>query len=75
MSKTRCSSKLHKAAVRAATAANKNREAQMAWVEAFREEYGHDDVSDMLVEVIDYGGDTSMLTREYIHENSREGES
>ena len=47
----------------------------MAWIEAFREEYGHDDVSDMLVEVIDYGGDTSMLTREYIHENSREGES
>lgn len=40
---------------RAAAIANaKAAAAQSAWVEAFQAEYGHDDIADVLVSVIDY---------------------
>lgn len=65
--------KLAKAAAKAsakATAANN------AWVDAFRAEYGHDDISDALVEVVDYSsGNTSMLTQKFIDEHSAQGRS
>lgn len=64
---------LAKAAAKdAAKAADSNR----AWVEAFREEYGHDDISDVLVEVIYYShGDLSNLTAEFIDAHSAPGAS
>lgn len=58
--------RLARAAQKAQVKAN---EAHQAWVEAFRAEYGHDDISDPLVEAIDYGrGDT--ITAEFIEANS-----
>ncbi|MFQ2284924.1 hypothetical protein [Aeromonas dhakensis] len=60
--------RLAKAAQRAQVKAN---EAHQAWVEAFRAEYGHDDISDALVEVIDYArGDAAAITAEFIEANS-----
>ncbi|HHX4472846.1 TPA: hypothetical protein ACVBCY_003831 [Aeromonas hydrophila] len=58
--------RLAKAAQKAQVKAN---EAHQAWVDAFRAEYGHDDISDPLVEAIDYGrGGT--ITAEFIEANS-----
>lgn len=57
--------KAAKAHARAA-AANK------AWAERFEAEYGHGDISDALVEAIDYcTGDVSVLTAKFIDDNSR----
>ncbi len=65
--------RLAKAAQRAQEKAN---EAHQAWVEAFRAEYGHDDISDALVEVIDYArGGTASITAEFIEANSAPGMS
>jgi hypothetical protein len=54
--------RLARAAVKATAKASS---AQLAWVEAFKEEYGHDDISDALVQMIDYaaaGGDEDGST-------------
>ena len=59
----------------AATAAQKAAQANKKWVEAFEAEYGHTDISDALVEVVDYGGDASVLTPEFIAEHSGQGAS
>lgn len=58
-------------AKQAATAAADAARANGAWRNAFMAEYGHEDISDALVEVIDYStGDTSVLTAEFIDEHS-----
>jgi len=55
-----------------AKAARANRE----WVDAFQDEYGHNDISDALVEIIDYSsGDVSTLTADFIDANSLPGKS
>jgi hypothetical protein len=60
----------------AASAHAKATAANARWVAAFRDEYGHDDISDLLVEVIDYNtGGTDILTSKYIGDNSRAGQS
>ncbi len=70
------SKKLVRLAVAAAKANAKAHAATRAWVNAFREEYGHDNISDALVEVIDYAsGDTNYITAEFIEENSSPGMS
>jgi hypothetical protein len=75
MKPKRASAKLVRAAKVAAAAASKSHEANRKWVELFRAEYGHDGISDALVEVIDYStGNTDMITAEFIAENSRPGE-
>lgn len=68
--------RLAQAAAKASANAAAKRE---AWVEAFKEEYGHDDISDALVDVIDYasgfGDHTEGLTAEFIDEHSAPGMS
>ncbi|MFM4785468.1 hypothetical protein ACEUCV_15790 [Aeromonas veronii] len=65
--------RLAKAAQRAQVKAN---EAHQAWVEAFRAEYGHDDISDPLVEAINYGrGGVARITAEFIEANSAPDQS
>jgi hypothetical protein len=68
--------KLAQAAAKATANAAAKRE---AWVEAFRAEYGHDDISDALVDVIDYasgdGDHTKGITAEFIDEHSAAGMS
>ena len=50
--------------------------ANRAWRDAFTDEYGHDDISDALVESIDYStGSTSMLTAAFIEAHSKPGGS
>lgn len=50
--------------------------ANRAWVSAFESEYGHDDISDAIVELIEYSsGDTSQLTADFIAEHSTQGKS
>jgi len=62
----------HKAALAHAHANACNRR----WAEAFAAHYGHSDIADSLVELIDYStGDVSQLTAEFIHENSAPGKS
>jgi len=64
---------LAKKAARAHAAAGA---ANRAWREAFLAEYGHEDISDELVEVIDYSkGDTSVLTDRFIDSHSAPGQS
>jgi len=70
------SKKLVRLAKAAAVASAKAQRANIEWVEAFKSEYGHDDISDALVEVVDYsGGDTACLTAEFIHHHSGAGKS
>ena len=46
--------------------------AQRAWADAFEARYGHRDISDALVEMIDYGmGADDELTAKYIEANSK----
>jgi len=67
---------LVRAARAAATAQALAFQAHDKWVKAFKKEYGHDDISDPLVEAIDYcRGDKSALTREFIAANSEPGKS
>lgn len=59
-------------AKQAAKASAEAARANRAWRDAFAEEYGHDDISDVLVEMTDYGrGAISDLTAEFIDEHSR----
>lgn len=45
--------------------------AQAEWVDAFRHRYGHDDIADELVELIDYGRGTARdITEEFIEAHS-----
>lgn len=70
------SKKLLRLAQAAAKASAKAAAAQKAWVEAFQAEYGHDDISDALVSVIDYSnGDSEILTAEFIEAHSAPGQS
>lgn len=70
------SKKLLRLAKSAASASAKAAAAQSAWVEAFKVEYGHDDISDALVGIIDYSmGDSESLTQEFIEQNSAPGRS
>lgn len=67
--------RLAKAAAKAQTKANA---AQRAWVEAFKAEYGHDDISDALVQLIDYAtgdGDDEAITSAFIDDHSSPGMS
>ena len=67
---------LVKLAKQAATASAKAGIANRVWRDAFESEYGHADISDVLVEVIDYStGSTSMLTAKFIAEHSKPGRS
>ncbi len=60
----------------AARASAKAGTANRAWRDAFMAEYGHDDISDALVEAIDYAqGDSSMLTADFIDQHSKAGHS
>jgi hypothetical protein len=46
------------------------------WAEEFKKVYGHNDISDALVEIIDYcEGDVLAITAEFIAEHSAPGES
>ncbi|HFZ8524826.1 hypothetical protein ACSZNZ_22970 [Aeromonas caviae] len=48
--------------------------AQRDWVEAFKAEFGHDDISDILVDVIESGkGDPDSITAAFIDANSKPG--
>ena len=71
------SKKLVRLAKAAAKAQAKASAAQSAWTEAFEAEYGHSDISDMLVGVIDYAcGDGEIgeeLTAEFIDAHSAPG--
>jgi hypothetical protein len=68
--------RLAKAAAKASAKANA---AQQAWVDAFEAEYGHNDISDVLVSVIDYasgeGDHGDELTAEFIDAHSAPGMS
>lgn len=65
------SKELVRLAKAAAKASAKAGAANRAWREAFAAEYGHDDISDALVEVVDYStGDASVLTAQYIDKHS-----
>lgn len=68
------SENLVRLARKAARASAKSAAAQAEWVEAFREEYGHDDISDVLVENIDYASDPKVLTAKFIDEHSGKGD-
>lgn len=61
----------------AAKAHAKAAAAQAAWVEAFEAEYGHDDISDVLVSVINYasgeGEHGEGITAEFIDAHSAPG--
>ena len=72
------SKKLVRLANAAARAQAKASNAQRKWVEAFEAEYGHSDISDALVQLIDYAqgaGDDDPITSEFIEENSAPGMS
>lgn len=73
------SKKLARLAQAAAKANAKAAAAHSAWVEAFQAEYGHDDISDVLVSVIDYasgeGNHGEDLTSEFIAAHSAPGMS
>lgn len=70
------SKKLVQLARKAAAASAKSAALNRAWVEAFKAEFGHDDISDALIEVIDYStGDISLLTAEFIEKHSGPGRS
>lgn len=63
----------------AAKAQAKATAAHAAWVEAFAAEYGHDDISDVLVSAIDYasgeGDHSEGLTAAFIDAHSAPGMS
>lgn len=73
------SKKLVRLAKAAAKANAKAAAAQSAWAEAFEAEYGHNDISDVLVSFIDYasgeGDHGEDLTAEFIHAHSAPGMS
>lgn len=70
------SKKLVRLAKAAAKAQSKASAAQRAWAEAFEAEYGHSDISDALVQVIDYAqGEEIDITAEFIDQNSAAGMS
>lgn len=73
------SKKLVRLAQAAAKAQAKATAAQSAWAEAFEAEYGHNDISDVLVSVIDYasgdGDHGKELTAEFIDAHSAPGMS
>lgn len=70
------SKKLVRLAKAAAKAQSKANAAQLAWAEAFEAEYGHSDISDALVQAIDYAqGEESDITAEFIDQNSAAGMS
>jgi len=71
-----CSAGLLRAAKKAARAAGRAARANAEWVARFEKEYGHDDISDALVEAVDYSnGNDDLITAEYIAEHSKAGES
>lgn len=73
------SKKLVRLARAAAKASAKAAAAQLAWVEAFKAEYGHDDISDALVQLVDYangaGEDGGGITAAFIEAHSEPGMS
>tara|TARA_R110002124_G_scaffold128157_9_gene288600 strand:- start:8959 stop:9192 length:234 start_codon:yes stop_codon:yes gene_type:complete len=73
------SKKLVRLAQAAAKAQAKAAAAQSAWVAAFEAEYGHNDISDVLVSVIDYacgdGNHDEGITAEFIDAHSAAGMS
>ncbi len=74
--KTPSIAQLVRAARRAAKANDIAGRHTQAWVDLFEARYGHTDISDALVEVIDYStGNTAYITAELIEENSQPDES
>ena len=72
----KCSKKLLIAAKRAAKTATINSKANADWVRLFEAEYGHVDISDILVDCVDFSTDEGYsITAEFIHEHSKAGES
>lgn len=73
------SNKLVRLARAAAKASAKAAAANSAWAEAFEAEYGHNDISDELVDRIDYasgdGNHEEELTAEFIDAHSAPGMS
>ncbi|MDX9668718.1 hypothetical protein [Pseudomonas sp. P8_250] len=73
------SKKLVRLAQAAAKASANAAAKQEAWVEAFEAEYGHNDISDALISVIDYasgeGDHAEGITAEFIEEHSAPGMS
>jgi len=73
------SKKLVRLAKAAAKAQAKAADAHSAWSEAFEAEYGHNDISDVLVSLIDYasgdGDHGEELTAEFIDAHSAPGMS
>jgi hypothetical protein len=73
------SKKLVRLAQAAAKAQAKAAAAHYAWIEAFEAEYGHSDISDVLVSCIDYasgaGDHCEDLTAEFIDAHSAPGMS
>ena len=73
------SKKLVRLAQAAAKACAKAAMAKEAWIKQFEAEYGHDDISDVLVETIDYakgdGSEADEITAEFIDANSEAGMS
>jgi len=72
------SKKLVRLANAAAKAQAKASNAQRQWVEAFEAEYGHNDISDALVQLIDYAqgeGEDAPITAEFVDDNSAPGMS
>ena len=62
----------------AARVSAKSATAQRAWADAFEREYGHSDISDVLVGAIDCGEGTDTdeeITSEFIDANSAPGQS
>lgn len=72
------SKKLVRLANAAAKAQARASNAQRKWVDAFEAEYGHSDISDALVQLIDYAqgeGEDTPVTAEFIEDHSAPGMS
>lgn len=71
----RAPASLVRLARKAAKAAREAGDAERAWAAAFEAEYGHTDISDVLVDAIDCGGDPDAITAEFIAANAAPGHS
>lgn len=64
------SKKLVRLATAAARAGAKAAAAQRAWAEQFEAEYGHGDISDALVDVVEAAHLDDLITAEFIDQHS-----
>ncbi len=67
---------LTRAAKLAAEANSRGRELTQKWVDLFERRFGHTDISDSLVEIIDYStGNLDCITPKFIEDNSAPDQS